>query len=523
MSQATASVVGNYHDRRIRKVSKELPLTTKPTRDRATLLKLLLVTAGIIGAFVALLAWVFASPVGGAPDDDYHLASIWCPRPLASSGCTVKQISERTVVQVPETVARPIECTRFQPNKSAACADFQSDELYLYTARFDHGEYPIGYYQFHHLFVGDDVARSVLTMRVVNIGLALAGVIAVGALAVPADRRNMVLATFGAWIPLGVYLITSNNPSSWTVSGVFTYGSGLLCATRASGRRRWGLLAVAGLGALMAAGSRTDGSIYVIIVTAAVLILRGVSWRNIRVLLAAAATCAVMLAIFFSTGQSTSFTASHNKLPMPGFNQLLFDNVVQFPLFLLGFNGLLRGLGWADVHLYTIVGLASVTVSAALFMLVLRELRMRKVLAGGILLGAIVGLPLVVTMLSNQFIVEYQPRYLLPLMAVFYLVGLTTHDDRPLKISTGQAIVAAALLVLANSMALHSTIRRYTTGHDVLGFGLDHQYEWWWDIAISPMGVWVLGTVAFMVAIGCFGYLAHASTRTSAEPGTQHG
>ena len=29
-------------------------------------------------AYVALLAWAFASPIGAGPDDDYHLISTWC-------------------------------------------------------------------------------------------------------------------------------------------------------------------------------------------------------------------------------------------------------------------------------------------------------------------------------------------------------------------------------------------------------------------------------------------------------------
>ncbi len=29
-------------------------------------------------AFLALSAWAFASPLGAAPDDDYHLVSTWC-------------------------------------------------------------------------------------------------------------------------------------------------------------------------------------------------------------------------------------------------------------------------------------------------------------------------------------------------------------------------------------------------------------------------------------------------------------
>jgi len=53
----------------------------------------------IVGA-----AWVVSSPVAGSPDDDYHLGSIWCPRPVASSGCQTRVVDGVTEVMVPEAV-----------------------------------------------------------------------------------------------------------------------------------------------------------------------------------------------------------------------------------------------------------------------------------------------------------------------------------------------------------------------------------------------------------------------------------
>ena len=55
----------------------------------------------VIAAAVAGLAWAISSPIGSSPDEDYHLASIWCPPPVESSGCRVQMDAQGTT-----TVAR---------------------------------------------------------------------------------------------------------------------------------------------------------------------------------------------------------------------------------------------------------------------------------------------------------------------------------------------------------------------------------------------------------------------------------
>ena len=42
-----------------------------------------------LGYFLFGTAWAWSSAIGSSPDDDYHLASAWCPPPLDSSGCTI--------------------------------------------------------------------------------------------------------------------------------------------------------------------------------------------------------------------------------------------------------------------------------------------------------------------------------------------------------------------------------------------------------------------------------------------------
>ena len=40
-----------------------------------------------LSLFVSLVAWGFASPVGASPDDEYHMASIWCGAGIRDGLC----------------------------------------------------------------------------------------------------------------------------------------------------------------------------------------------------------------------------------------------------------------------------------------------------------------------------------------------------------------------------------------------------------------------------------------------------
>lgn len=91
-----------------------------------------------------------------------------------------------------------------------------------------------------------------------------------------------------------------------------------------------------------------------------------------------------------------------------------------------------------------------------------------------------------------------QPRYFLPLVTA--LVGIAVLGETgPVRLSGVQRAVVWALLVGANSVALHSNIRRYVTGQDVWLFNLGQGAEWWWSFGPSPMEVWAIGSAAFAV------------------------
>jgi hypothetical protein len=93
----------------------------------------------------------------------------------------------------------------------------------------------------------------------------------------------------------------------------------------------------------------------------------------------------------------------------------------------------------------------------------------------------------------------FQPRYLLPLLVILTGVSMLSRRVVASPFTQFQAVVVTGALGVAQSLSLHTQIRRYVTGLDEGGINLDRGREWWWDLPISATATWVAGSVAFAV------------------------
>jgi hypothetical protein len=99
---------------------------------------------------------------------------------------------------------------------------------------------------------------------------------------------------------------------------------------------------------------------------------------------------------------------------------------------------------------------------------------------------------------GNQVGENVQPRYLLPLILVLAgLLMLDGRDGMPVPLPRWVVIVAACGIGFANAIALYFDMRRYIVGSNGNGASLDGRGGWWWHMPISPMTVWVVGSLAF--------------------------
>lgn len=453
-------------------------------------------------AILALSAWAVASPVGASPDDDYHLASIWCATNEDTNLCHLT--SEGDQRSVPNALlAAP--CYAFDSTQSAECQGdtLDTDNTFITSDRGNFsGAYPPAYYLTMNLFAGANFELSAVVMRLVNVLLFVALTSALYAL-LPLNRRpTLVWAWAISLVPLGMFLVASNNPSAWAIISAGTLWLALLGFFETTGARRVALACLAVIATLMGAGARADAAIYAVIAITVVTLLTA-RWERRWILsaLLPAALIVTAIAFYVSTGQSTLVSSGLNSTSGDGVEPssagLLLHNLLNVPVLWVGVFGN-WGLGWLDTLMPAVVWVAGLGCFAAVAFAGLGSQSIRKLLAVFMVLGAVWIIPTFVLMQSNVAVgSEVQPRYLLPLIVLLGGVALLHVGGPRLALSKAQAFGVVGALSFANSLALHYNLRRYVTGAEVNGLNLDANREWWWDVPVGPQAVWILGSLAF--------------------------
>ncbi|MGV8876248.1 MAG: DUF2142 domain-containing protein [Rhodoglobus sp.] len=475
------------------------------------LTKFRLVYLAPVLALLALSAWAFASPMGAAPDDDYHLVSIWC-----STGNTAycQPGSTDDTRFVPAAVLKS-PCYAFFSDESAACQnrlDFDTDQL-VETMRGNFaGEYPPLYYSVMSVFVGDDARFSALIMRLFNVLLFVTITSALYIL-LPKNRRStLIWGWFITTMPLGIFLISSNNPSGWAIAGVGSAWLALLSYYEARTHFvRWAsaLLVVAAV--LMAAGSRGDSALYVVGALGVTAILVFENTRRFWWLTILPAAMILVSAAFFFAARQTSAgingfggqeagpaaaQAATAADSLAGFGLLAY-NLLNVPSLWMGaFGG--WALGWLDTPMPASVLFFGVAVFVGVGFTGLGALSWRKVVVvAGVGLVLWILPTYVLTQGGDKVGEQVQPRYILPLIVLLGGLMVLQAGRRRFVLSRVQTIAAVIALSSANVVALHMNMRRYLTGNDVPGWNLDSGAEWFWSGAPAPMIVWSLGSIAF--------------------------
>lgn len=451
-------------------------------------------------ALIALLSWAVASPVGSSPDDDFHLTSIWCASPNSAQFCQPAADPGERIV--PKSLAKPA-CFAFDAKKSAGCQDaltFTATPDTLSTRGNFAGGYPTVYYATMGLLASNDIVASVIWMRVLNILLFL-GLGTALYLLLPMHRRpalvwSWVLTT----VPLGLFVLASNNPSSWTITGVGMGWVALLGYFETSGRRRIALGALFAMSALMSAGSRSDGAIYIVLAVIAVGILTFAKSKGWMLTAIFPVVVATLCLVFFRS--SRSFASLTTGLPDQNLPHdlvgLVVYNLFQGPSLWTGIFGDQWGLGWLDTSMPAIVWIGGVACFVGVGFVAASRMDWRKlaVVIGGVL--ALWLLPTAILVAAGQTVgSNTQPRYLLPLIVMFAGVLLLGTREWSFRLTRPQVFLIAATLSVTQLIALSLNIRRYVSGFDNLGLNLNSDIEWWWNTSISPMAVWLIGSAAF--------------------------
>lgn len=484
-----------------------LPSDDVPTKGRQRFRPIWLAPILMI---VALGSWAVASPVGSSPDENFHLTSIWCANAARTDLC--KPAADPSERFVPAATVFASSCFAGNAELTASCQDPIIARGPEPTVKTDSGSfestYPPVFYGTMNLLAGADIVLSVVLMRLLNV-LLFVGISTALWLLLPSPRRSSL-----AWgwlistVPLGLFLIASDNPSSWAIIGVGSAWLALLGYFESIGKRKVLLGAVYALAVVMASGSRADSAIYVGFATALVVLLTAA--RSRRYLLSALlpiVMCIVAVVFYLSSGQSAIASGDglgpHNESngPLDAFGLLAYN--------LLNVQSLWAGvfgswpLGWLDTEMPAIVSFGAFAVFIAVGFAGLAIGSRRKAIALVTTVLVLWVLPTYVLISGGNHVGQnVQPRYLLPLIVMLAGLLVLAARGRGFRLGRWQGITVALALCVAQAIALHVNIRRYVTGIDIQGWNLDAAPQWWWHgVALSPIGVWATGTVCFSALV----------------------
>ncbi|MCM3779311.1 DUF2142 domain-containing protein [Microbacterium hydrocarbonoxydans] len=475
--------------------------------------------------FAALLGWSFASPIGASPDDNFHQVSIWCAPGERPGLCeTTDNPDERSVLSV---LANTSMCYAFQPEHNGNCEPALSGMTTTGHGNFI-GMYPPVYYSVMSVFSTADVQTSILTMRVFNSFVAVALVTSIYLLVDRRLRTPMLWSLLLTAVPMGAFLLASVNPNGWAILSAATLWVAMVGFFRAPTRaRQIALGALALIAAVMGAGSRGDSAAYAAFgaVVAAILSYERTR-RYLLSLLVPLATIVMGAAFYLSSSQVGS--ALEGQMPGGPAHEVNFipdfiSTVLNIPQLWVGNFGS-QALAWGDVKMPAIVWFTTLVLYAGIAFWSLsfkRDVRTTIVI---VLAGiAMVMVPSwVITQNGVEVGVLVQPRYVLPLQALF--IGLLLYGAGDLRVALRrvQRWILVIGLAAANSIALYLTMRRFLTGTDYAGFDLNKNIEWWWENMPVPPGVfWVIGSVAFAALLVLVtGVLSHRDDSAEFAPTT---
>lgn len=477
----------------------------------------------VLGASMALAAWLTSSPHGSSPDDGFHLSNIWCASGFVEGRCQfVGDGLETGEVFVPAPIAR-ISCYAQDRSQDASCSDEifseKLDELRLAPGSGNlTGERPGIYYRAMHPLVGDDAYASVWRIRIANALLALI----VSGLVLRLTRPSVRQALIGSWlvtsVPLGLFLVTSVNSGAWGLIGLTNLWAAALTALEPgprSTRLQAAVLTV--VTAAMAIGSRLEATPYAVLTLVAVAV---VAWRgdlrrllveHRRASLLAFAGLVVGAALLttwrgfrYLTATAEALSSGLTTWTERGVGNALFYNLMEFPTLVAGAFGWRWGLGWLDTELPGLVAFPAMAAFVALAFTGLGRTDRRKVVVVPMFVVAIVAYPMLVHAIRGLLIYEeYQPRQFIALLYLLCAFALLVPRGRPLVVlRRSQRIAIATSIIVANAIALHVNTRRYVSGlsREWL-FDLDENVNWWWAGLPSPMTMWVVGTVGVTILV----------------------
>ena len=494
-----------------------------------------LAIASGMSLFLVVASWALLVPPKSAPDDDFHLTSIWCA--WGDSAYCIEGSSGS--VRVPDQLVA-LNCRNFDFKQPDEKCDWQAPFTFTSTERF---RPPNGYnsplfYVVNRVFVDEDIAASTLRIRLFN--SALLGIVFSAAMwvASPIIRRSLALTWMVAATPLVAFTVASTTPQSWTItSGALSwvfFASWLTHAPQELTRRVVSVLGLA-LTIILAASARSDAGLYVFASYLAVIVYYWSLRRNFgRRLLLVVVPAVIVTTIGFSYRASSLLVSGSDgsSSGAPNFPQADFVAMLSsLPAFFAGITGFFPasevpwnsyvtwGLGWEGFPSPSFAYLTLLLALGGLIMWGIQSIASNRLIAIALLALAVVSAPILNVVVVYEFASGNQLRYFLPL--VLALVGFLLLKPLTLEgsLTTPQLTLVAILTGIGSFVAFVSAAVRYQQGLTSLW-----DVAWarvWADESSSPLpgpSLLIFGLLALLLFVSSAVLQVRAAQEHSAKP-----
>ena len=455
------------------------------------------------------ISWAISSPPGSASDEIYHLGSIWCAwgeNEICKFDGEVMNNGRRNITLSSDfSKAGCFRSDLDRVNKSAVCYLQENSNQDRFSWEMNSGNYPGLTYTVLRIFATSNVETSVIVMRFFNYSIfTIICILAFFSLS-SKIYFSALLAFFITLIPVSIFFITSINPSSWTIVGVGFYWA-FLWNFLEEGKilERKKILLGLILTTILSIGSRSDGSIYILIVNLLFLITyifekeKDNEIKKKSLLIIFISLCGLIQLI-----SNKQFEAESTKDEGDKGADLFIQNLTELPKYYLGIFGGRGpevwpfGLGWFDTEIPILVSVLGTLNIVLILFSIINKMSVRQRMIISILPLFMILNPLLILQLRQSNATYFlQPRYLIPLLIV--LLGVLTIE---IKWSQGRNVLLYFIIIslsVGNSISLFTNLKRYTVGLDSEQ-SFFSKFEWWWNIPITPGITWVVGTLALPI------------------------
>ena len=452
-----------------------------------------------ISSFIFLGSWALSSPIGSSPDEGSHLVGIWCTEINKSVKCNNSEGPSKFSSQL----SGDESCYLYDADQSAGCLQSQ-EEVYKELSGFNE----IKFYNFLNSFVSDNIIMSVIIMRFINVFILSVCIV----FAFIYLRKDIFVGTVFSFmtvgLPLGFYLVTSINTTSWVILGSIFFIPYIFEIVTNLSVRTIPLIIVTMLLTYIYLGSRQDGILFLgISIVSSIPILaykiknfnffiKMLKHNNLsRVVISLISLITLYLIYFVSTeiGKRASLGLYASTQ-----NVTNWDIGYRFTSLISGALGG-WGLGSLEVDMPGVVSVSSLFIFFSVIFISLGKSVIHSKLTLLIYVYFLIFVIWIFLFKSQLFVGQWlQPRYILPIMFGLMstsFVGIRQDWD---KTFVSQIKIFIFLSTVCFAIGQHTLLRRYTHGLDELYLNLDQNKEWWWNfLPISPMQLLMIGTISY--------------------------